>query len=236
MPTLTTSKGEKIHFKTTPLFSGSSVINKQQSKENLLLFKRIMDSHRLFFALTAGTLLGAVREHDFIDHDEDIDLALYSEDKQKVIDILPEFIREGFIIARYDRRNVISLIRGGDYIDLCFFQKESELIYACGGTLILSCFMEEIGDLSFLGETFKVPKEYKEFLNCEYGYNWMTPVEFFDFNKPKLLIFKLKMKERIKDYIPDSLYHILAKRQEKRIRAEYMTIINKYLDSKKSHN
>lgn len=233
MPTLVTSKGEKIHFKTVPLYSGSSVIDKQQSKENLLLFKRIMDSHSIFFALTAGTLLGAVREHDFIDHDEDIDLALFSDDKQKVIDILPEFISSGFVIARYDRRNVISLIRGGDYIDLCFFQKESDMIYACGGTLILSRFMEEIGELSFFGETFKVPKEYKEFLNCEYGYNWMTPVEFFEFNKPKWLVLKLKLKEKLKDYIPDFLYHKLAKKQERKIRSEYMTIINKYLDSKK---
>ncbi len=232
MPKLVMSNGKPIRFKTIPLYSGSSVINKEQSKENLLLFKSIMDEHNLFFALTAGTLLGAVREKDFIDHDEDIDLALFSRDKQKVIDVLPEFLKAGFVIARYDRRNVISLIRGGDYIDLCFFEKESDLIYACGGTLILSRFMEEIGDLEFLGQTFKVPKDYVEFLNCEYGYNWHTPVEIFNFNKPRWKIFQLKIRERIKDYIPDFLYHKLAKKSERVIRNEYMERINKYLKSK----
>lgn len=233
MPKLIMSNGEIIRFKTIPLYSGSSVLNKEQSRENLLLLKSIMDKHNIFFALTAGTLLGAVREQDFIDHDEDIDLALFSRDKQKVIDILPEFLEVGFIIARYDRRNVISLMRGGDYIDLCFFVKESELIYACGGTLILSRFMEEIGELEFLGQCFKVPKDYVEFLNCEYGFNWQTPVEFFDFDKPKWLVFKLKMKERIKDFIPDFLYHRLARRPERIIGAEYMERINKYLNSNK---
>ena len=82
MPKIHTSSGT-ITYKTYPLYTGVKVINKEISQENLLLLKRILDNYSIFFGLIAGTLLGAVREHDFINHDEDTDLFFLEEDKQK---------------------------------------------------------------------------------------------------------------------------------------------------------
>ena len=43
-------------------------LDKKISKENLLIFKKIADKNGLKFWLSFGTLLGAVREKDFIDY------------------------------------------------------------------------------------------------------------------------------------------------------------------------
>lgn len=232
MPKLVTSNGTVIKFKTVPLFSGSSVINPINAKENLLLFKKIMDRHSLFFALTAGTLLGAIREHDFIKHDEDIDLALFAKDKQQVIDIIPEFYEVGFKVVRYDRRNVISIMRKGDYIDLCFFEPYEDGIYDCDGTLILAQFMENIGQVKFLGEVFNMPMDAEEYLLCEYGQDWRTPRHFFNFNQPKHKILLYKLKEYIKDYLPDFLYNKFAVKAAANHRLEFYGRFDRYRKDK----
>ena len=78
-------------YKYVPIFEGSKRIDKHQAKENLFLFQDIMIKHHLKFLLSFGTLLGAVREHDFIDHDEDIDLIMMKSDMDKFLSLLFEF-------------------------------------------------------------------------------------------------------------------------------------------------
>ena len=65
-------------YKFIPIFEGIKQIDKQIANENLKLLKEVCDKHHLTFLLYFGTLLGAVREHDFITHDEDIDLIMSS--------------------------------------------------------------------------------------------------------------------------------------------------------------
>ena len=64
------------YYKYIPIFLGIKPINKVVAKENLLLLKGILDKNNVLFMLSFGTLLGAAREHDFITHDEDIDLVM----------------------------------------------------------------------------------------------------------------------------------------------------------------
>ena len=70
MPSVMTSHGA-IRYKTIPLFPGVKRIDKEIAFENLCLLKSILDANGIKFQLAFGTLLGVVREHDFIDHDED---------------------------------------------------------------------------------------------------------------------------------------------------------------------
>ncbi len=50
------------------------------------------------FGLMFGTLLGAVRENSFIKHDEDVDLFVLEEDKEKLFNCIHDFINIGFQI------------------------------------------------------------------------------------------------------------------------------------------
>lgn len=78
------------YYKYVPIFLGIKPIDKVIAKENLLLLKGILDKHNLKFLLSFGTLLGAVREHDFISHDEDIDLIMFKRDLPSFLSLLFE--------------------------------------------------------------------------------------------------------------------------------------------------
>ena len=81
---LNTERGV-YRYKFVPIFQGIKRINKKIAHENLLILKRLCDEAGLKFILFYGSLLGAVREHDFITHDEDIDVVMYKSDMQKFI-------------------------------------------------------------------------------------------------------------------------------------------------------
>ena len=183
--------------------------------------------------LIAGTLLGAVREKDFIAHDEDIDIAFVEENKQKVFDALPDLIETGFQIARYDRRGLLSIMRNGEYIDFYFFAPYTTTIRSCGGWLVLDEFITQMGTMIFKGEAFNVPKDYIGFLRCEYGESWQIPAQWFDYNMPKWKIALFNMKEHIKDMLPDVLYFLLSKRSELAMIRKYERKINAYLNGHK---
>lgn len=232
MPILHITDGE-IHYKTIPLYPGCKRINKETAFENLLLVRDVLNNKGVSFMLIAGTLLGAVREKDFIAHDEDIDIAFIEEDKQKVFDTLPNLLELGFQIARYDRRGLLSIMRNGEYIDFYFFASYTTTIRCCGGWLVLDEFITQTGTIIFKGETFKVPKDYIGFLRCEYGENWQIPAQWFDYNMPKWKIVFLNIKEYIKDMLPNDIYFLLAKRSELAMIRKYECKINAYLNGNK---
>lgn len=228
---LVTSSGIKINNLNLPLYAGSSVIDLENSKHNLLDFKKIMDREKIYFALTAGTALGAVRDKNFIEHDEDIDLALFSRDKQRVINILPELQKIGFQVVRYNRRHVISIMRNNDYMDLCFFEKINEEEYDCDGCMILSKFMENTKEYEFLGEYFQIPQDYQGYLRCEYGENWEIPRYDFNFNMPKWKKILKVAKEKLKLLMPDSIFLYFSEKSAQKHRAYYRNLFEFYNNS-----
>ena len=215
MPKIATSSGE-ILYKTIPLYRGFKKIDKDLATENLLLLKKVLDAEGIPFMLIAGTLLGAVREGDFITHDEDVDLALLSEDKQRLLNTLPKILDVGFVIARYNRRGVISVMRNGEYIDLYFFAPHDKGSRSCDGWIVLEHFLLDTAPFPFKNTEFLAPREFREYLLCSYGLNWQTPVVWNNYQMPKWRILLLQLKEHIKDFLPDWLYFYLARPAERR--------------------
>ena len=119
MPKIKLTNGV-YQYKTIPIFEGVKRINKEIAFKNLCILKNELDQYGIEFQITFGTLLGAIREKDFIEHDEDIDLLVLGEKKQQLFDLLPELRKIGFEVARYDRRDLLSLIKDGEYIDFYF--------------------------------------------------------------------------------------------------------------------
>ena len=152
-------------------------LNLDIAKKNLLDLKKIMDESGVKFGLIYGTLLGAYRENNFIQHDYDTDLFVLEEVRQDLLNTLPKLLKIGFEVCRYDGM-LLSLIRNEEYIDFYFFKK-SRFFYRKNnvGLIYGASFLEKTENHLFLGENFLIPAQVEKFLEKLYGKNWKTPKE-----------------------------------------------------------
>jgi glycerol-3-phosphate cytidylyltransferase len=163
----------KLHI----VYEGIKVMDKEIGKENLLLFNKIAKKNNLQFELYYGTLLGAIREHDFIAHDEDIDLVMLKEHLSDFKAILFELRENGFEVIRFDRRQgLCSVMRKGEYIDVYFLDELYPGVRAMMGEPTPSKYLMELKECNFQGDVFWIPKDAEEFALFEYGANWKTPI------------------------------------------------------------
>jgi len=151
----------------------SKPINIQVSTKNLLDLQRVLDLYNVSFGLMYGTLLGAIREKNFIIHDHDTDLFVLREEEFKVMDMIKEAKKIGFTIGRYSEA-YISFVRDGDFIDIYFMDKKFGK-YHCDGHVIPSKYLDDLINYSFLGSTFKISRDYENLLTYLYGKDWRTP-------------------------------------------------------------
>ena len=213
MPKLQLPNGTILKYKSVPLFLGCKQIDKEIAARNLRDLKNFLSSHGVEFILAYGTLLGAVREHDFISHDEDIDLMVDEKYREKFFNLLPELRKIGFEVCRYDRRSLLSIIKDGEYIDFYFFKPWRKGLYNSGGAVVLEEFVKETAPFEFKGEKYLAPKDYEKYLLSIYGPNWRTPIKFNNYNQPKYKIALFKLKEHMKDALPDMIYFHFANKK-----------------------
>lgn len=74
-----------------------------EDKEKIMVadlkdIKEIFDKANITFWLDWGTLLGAVRDKKIIPWDKDMDLGVFDSDYNKIISIIPELKKKGFIV------------------------------------------------------------------------------------------------------------------------------------------
>lgn len=222
MPRIKTPKGT-YKFKLVPIYPGWKLIDKKKAFENLCLFKDIADRNGFRFFLAYGTLLGAIREKDFIDHDEDIDLGADYQDVDMFMSMLFELREHGFEVARWDDRGLISIIRNNEYIDIYFFKKYNDkLLINCGEPLPRQ-YLENQEVIEFKGVEFNAPADTVGAVEYWYGKDWQTPAQWLDFHTPKWRIWMFKVMQWVKLYIPKCLTKNLLKKKEQ-------IMFNKYLD------
>ena len=231
MPTLPTPSGP-IRFKSVALYPGVQQINKEIAAENLKLLKEILDRHGVQFQLAFGSLLGAVREHDFIDHDEDIDLAFMAEDRDTVLAAMPDLYKEGFRVCRYDRRDLVSVMRRGEYIDFYFYRPYGHGLRICSGWLNRESHITRSTTIEFKGERYNVPEQWEEYLVSEYGTGWRTPVKWNNYNMGRMAVTRLELKERLKDMLPKPLFMLLAGRAQRKLEERCKARLRKNLNYK----
>lgn len=205
------------YYKYVPIFLGIKPIDKVIAKENLLLLKSILDKNHLLFLLSFGTLLGAVREHDFISHDEDIDLIMMKKDMQKFLATLFELRENGFEIVRYESRGFLSIMRKGEYIDFYFYEDYPEdptLSYCCRD-MYPKKLLEDTAPIEFQGAMFQAPRDYEKYLEFNYGKNWHTPIPYVNFKMSKFQKAKFLLAQYIKMILPESITEKMQKKADK---------------------
>lgn len=212
-----TSKGNYL-YRFIPIYPGIKPIDKEKAKENLSLLKRICNKHNLDFILFFGTLLGAIREHDFISHDEDIDIVMPISDIERFKDILFILRENGFEVARFERRGFISIIRNGEYIDIYFFSPytEDKRLTTCICELCEVKYINNTTQMKFQGEFYTIPKESETLLEFLYGKNWRTPIPMFNFKMNRLNRIKAFTIQYIKALLPYAITEIIQDYKSKK--------------------
>jgi len=70
--------------------------DKEAIAKALLTTREILDKHSVFFWLESGTLLGAMREKDIIEGDDDADLSYHFKDSLRILETRKDFKDSGY--------------------------------------------------------------------------------------------------------------------------------------------
>ena len=171
-------------------------INKEKHKENLKIVGEILKRNKIDFFLSDGTALGAIRENDIIEGDEDVDIEIDIKYLDKFISIMEVFQKNEFNLMRYwvdtplnsDKKiNLISFHRDYQYVDFQFSGKGLYCISLndnpprlCDEFLHLK-EPHQIKEIE--GIKYKVPSN--EYLELFYGKDWKVPKKKFKPNHLK---------------------------------------------------
>lgn len=208
-----TSKGW-FHYRRKYLYLGIKKIDKAVAFDNLKIFQDLLNSEGIDIFPAYGTLLGLVRDHDFITWDEDIDLYILKEDESKLEDFLFTLKDNGFALVRYERSGLYSFMRNGEYIDIYVLEDIGNGIRNNAGDLFFEEDFKDVVNYDFKGITLKIPKNHDRHLEFLYG-DWQTPVQYTDYKLNALQKFKMKLLVLIKYSLPDKLYFSLLRKHHK---------------------
>lgn len=140
----------------------------------------ILNDKKIKHFLTGGTLLGAIREKNFIKWDWDVEFTILTDEifikKEELNDL---FLKSGFQIISYSFKynNFKWELEKYNFIyELIGLYKEGEWMYRKGkGTKVPAFFFDKPSDLSFLGNSYQTVSEPEKYLEFCYG-NWKTPI------------------------------------------------------------
>lgn len=143
--------------------------------------------------LAYGTLLGAVRDRDFIAHDDDIDLMCRSpagsrkEAEQDVLGLKEDLRKHGFkvvdLLPNSLNLHVIDP-RNGAVMDVFPCWRQDDALCMHMESMKIRDIPEEVvyprSTLSFHGEDFPVPSQPEAFLQARYGDGWRVSDPFYE--------------------------------------------------------
>lgn len=155
------------------------LMDHESAKYLLITLKNVLEKHGVMLMPMFGTLLGAIREHDFIKNDSDIDVLIYAKDKPKIFALRPELEKYDIHLHCY----VLPWIFTFQYKGItCDFYPLYESAWPWTGRyyLLLERYINKkyflkTEDYELFGETFRVPANPEKFLAYLYGNDWRIP-------------------------------------------------------------
>lgn len=191
----------------------NSYNSKQRDKFFEETIKIIQNYFTQTFFISAGTLLGYIREKNFIDWDDNIDLSFYFENNTFVkLEKLQKIMLEKHYVARIIRKKKylkLSIFKYGYKLDLCSLYKEKGYFKA-GEYRMPTIYCDELKAVNFKNVTINIPRKYENYLFYLYG-NWRTPIKHANYLTHESKI-NLSFKNFLSSFIRHKIYLLFKKK------------------------
>lgn len=169
-------------------------MDKQKATQNLIDAIDTLNDQGLTNFIIDGTLLGAIRECDFIAHDTDIDIGVFMDEWTlgTMADVFYRMMKKGFILYHsfgiFGKHFELAWYRDGIKVDFFFYYKVGDKIrfnaFLNGGRTLpddiltyeydaenFNCLIQ----MEFNGIVVNIPALPKQILEQKYGKDWETP-------------------------------------------------------------
>lgn len=147
----------------------------------MALMRDILASANIRCFLHYGTLLGAIREKNFIPHDNDADMGAFIDDFDGVISLLPAFMKNGFVFNSQRCGRMLQFTRKGEQIDLFFAVRKSVAFghrWAIDERVsVPAAHLDNLITVDFLAQEFLMPSQPERLMRNLYGKTWNIPLE-----------------------------------------------------------
>lgn len=192
-----------------------SPIVKEDCVKTLFTMQDLLKEKGIDLYLAYGTLLGAVRDKDFIEGDLDVDCCITNWDA--VFDNLQYLSDHGMKLIRANESlfTFRNLNGPGCYIDLYYMRIPHNLwalyCYQHGVNMCPRKYLQD-GEILFLGRYFKCPQNPEHYLRFLYGKTWNIPIgkqeKKYKYTVTSHYYYKI-IKQRVKYFVQEAIgwYH-----------------------------
>ena len=190
--------------------SGRFTLDQENTKTALKMMSdvtAIFSVCQIKYTLTAGTLLGIIRENRLLPWDKDVDLRIFREDEQKIMAAIPKIKKAGYLVrVRHQEKedNPLKLceprilkiyskkfffLKGNVMMD-CFIATrfENSYIWSCGGIrkytkkAVPAKYYDDLNTVQFDDKLYFIPSDHENYLTYRYG-DWRVPQKKWRFTK-----------------------------------------------------
>lgn len=216
MAHLETSKGV-LEYTNHLLYFGEKVMDKSIMLENLNILSVFLDKIDINWGPAFGTLIGIVRNDDFLPWNPVFDIYILKEDEERFKDVLwPMIMDAGFELVRYERRGLYFIRRKDEYIKVFVLHKISSDVRHTGGSdFIHEKYLQNTVKWNFKGLEMNVSQDVDEYLTFQYG-NWTVPKQTVWYQQGIIKRLFHWTEIWVQDSLPDCLYYELVYKRRKK--------------------
>ena len=202
-----TSKGF-LEYHSHLLYFGEQKVNKEVLLDNIRIISIYLDKIGISWGPAFGSLIGIIRNDDFLPWNPVFDIYILKEDEERFKDVLWLLIEDaGFELVRHERRGLYFLRRNYEYIKVFVLHKISSDVRHTGGSdFIHEKYLQNTVKWDFKGIELNVPQDVDEYLTFQYG-NWVEPKQTVWYRQGIIKRIFHWSATLIQDYLPNSIYY-----------------------------
>ncbi len=168
-----------VCYRNERYYGHTAGMKKEDAVYLLNTLKKVFEENGIQLILAYGTLLGAIREHDFIGHDNDMDTMIWRKDMQKGLDLAPELAKYGIKLECYVLPWIFTYSYNGVTCDIDVINEPihplNKRYCLIESQYIQRSFFEQTEQYEFQGEMHTVPAHPEVLLEYHYGKKWRIP-------------------------------------------------------------